>query len=152
MASWVAVCKPSIESEEVRRKVRLAGAILVPIWSHLASLLGLLRSSRQNRRLRKQLFFYDFSVERRRDKGEGSLHTGEVQGSIPCASTTFLICRLPNSHSIILRESDCRIRADDPSEACRSLHQPDRRRHRPVCAHWRGQMAAAKPSLRTPES
>lgn len=46
--------------------MRLAGAILVPIWSHLGSFLGLLRSSRQNRRLRKQLIFYDFSVERNR--------------------------------------------------------------------------------------
>ena len=47
--------RPSIESEEVRREVHLAGAILVPI--------GLLHSSRQNLSRRKQLIFYDFSVE-----------------------------------------------------------------------------------------
>ena len=84
--------------------MRLAGAILVPIWSHLASLLGLLRSSRQNRMLRKQLFFYDFSVERRRDKGERSLHTGEVQGSIPCASTIFDLPRAEFASNQFTRE------------------------------------------------
>jgi len=44
-----------------------------PFWSRLASFSGLLRSSRQNRQLRKQLIFYDFSV---RAEGETSVNAG----------------------------------------------------------------------------
>src|SRR6266404_1892064 len=60
-----------------------------------------------------------------------------------CPAASLQVGRAPNLRLIILRESDCRIRADDPSEARRSLHQPDRRRDQPVRAHWRRQMAAA---------
>ena len=40
-----------------------------PIWSHLAPFSGLLHGSRQNRKLRKQLIFYDFSVEPKARQG-----------------------------------------------------------------------------------
>jgi hypothetical protein len=55
-----------------------------------------LRFSRQNRKLRKQLFFYDFSVEPKAREGRAfPSHGREVQGSIPCASTSFDLRPVP---------------------------------------------------------
>jgi hypothetical protein len=46
-----------------------------------------LHSSVENRKLRKQLSFNDFRSVAMAAPRERSVHTGEVQGSIPCAST-----------------------------------------------------------------